>query len=399
MLFVSLHKHWASRAPGNALLINLFSPHYVSSRVRREQGEIALFVAGKAHIMRFQAPVLYTHCVSSESPSMSLRFALPTLLLSLVASSLQPQQGRLLVTQKGTQSLAIVDPGSGRILASVPEGGITGHEVIASPDGRFAYVPIYSNVGVGKAGTNGQIIDVIDIAAQKVVSSFDFGHGVRPHCPLIGPKDGLLYVSTEIEQSITIIDPKTLKIVGTIPTGQPQSHMFTLSHDGRRAYTANVGPGTVSVLDVPGRKVVKIIPISSNTQRIAITPDDRWVFTADQVVPRLVVIDTVTDKVNSSIPLEGIAYGTAPTADGRWLLVTLPDQNKIAVVDLQSMKVVRSVPVGAYPQEVLIRPDGKVAYVSCMHSDQVAEIDLAKWTLTRLIPTGKDTDGLAWAGQ
>jgi len=103
--------------------------------------------------------------------------------------------------------------------------------------------------------------------------------------------------------------------------------------------------------------------------------------------------------VNSSIPLEGIAYGTAPTADGRWLLVTLPDQNKIAVVDLQSMKVVRSVPVGAYPQEVLIRPDGKVAYVSCMHSDQVAEIDLAKWTLTRLIPTGKDTDGLAWAGQ
>jgi YVTN family beta-propeller protein len=330
---------------------------------------------------------------------MSLRFALPLLFLPLIASSLQAQQGRLLVTQKGTQSLAIVDPDSGHILASVPEGGITGHEVIASPDGRLAYVPIYSNVGVGKAGTNGQIIDVIDIAAQKVVNSFDFGHGVRPHCPLIGPKDGLLYVSTEIEQSITIIDPKTLKIVGTIPTGQPQSHMFTLSHDGRRAYTANVGPGTVSVLDIPARKVVKIIPISSNTQRIAITPDDRWVFTADQVVPRLVVIDTATNNVSSSIPLEGTAYGTAPTADGRWLLVTLPDQNKIAVVDLQSMKVVKSIPVGAYPQEVLIRPDGKVAYVSCMHSDQVAEIDLTKWTLTRLIPTGKDTDGLAWAGQ
>jgi YVTN family beta-propeller protein len=330
---------------------------------------------------------------------MSLRFALPLLFLPLVASSLQAQQGRLLVTQKGTQSLAIVDPNSGHILASVPEGGITGHEVIASPDGRLAFVPIYSNVGVGSPGTNGQIIDVIDIAAQKVVNSFDFGRGVRPHCPLIGPKDGLLYVSTEIVQSITIIDPKTLKIVGTIPTGQPQSHMFTLSHDGRRAYTANVGPGTVSVLDIPGRKVLTIIPISSNTQRIAITPDDRWVFTADQVVPRLVVIDTVTDKVNSSIPLEGIAYGTAPTADGRWLLVTLPDQNKIAVVDLKSMKVVRSVPVGVYPQEVLIRPDGKAAYVSCMHSDQVAEIDLTKWTLTRLIPTGKGTDGLAWAGQ
>jgi YVTN family beta-propeller protein len=329
---------------------------------------------------------------------MSLRFAITLFFLTMAASSLQAQQGRLLVAQKGTQSLAIVDPDSGHVLASVPEGGITGHEVIASPDGRLAYVPIYSNVGVGRPGTNGQIIDVIDINAQKVVASFDFGHGVRPHCPLIGPTDGLLYVSTELDQSITIIDPKTLKIVGSIPTGQEQSHMFTLSHDGRRAYTANVGPGTVSVLDVPGRKVIKIIPISSNTQRIAITPDDRWVFTADQTVPRLAVIDTIAEKVTSSIPLEGIAYGTAPTPDGRWLLVTLPDQNKIAVVDLKTMKVVRSVPVGAYPQEVIVRPHGKVAYVSCMHSDQVAEIDLTKWTLTRLIPTGKDTDGLAWAG-
>jgi YVTN family beta-propeller protein len=328
---------------------------------------------------------------------MSLRFALPLLFMPLLASSALAQQGRLLVTQKGTQSLAIVDPDTGHILAAVPEGGITGHEVIASPDGRFAYVPIYSNVGVGSPGTNGQILDVIDIAAQEVVASVDFGHGVRPHCPLIGPKDGLLYVTTEIDQSITIIDPKTLKIVGSIPTGQPQSHMFTISHDGRRAYTANVGPGTVSVLDIASRKVLKIIPISTDTQRISITPDDRWVFTADQTAPRLVVIDTINDKVNNSIPLEGIAYGTAPTADGRWLLVTLPDQNKVAVVDLQTMKVVRSVPVGAYPQEVLIRPDGKVAYVSCMHSDQVAEIDLTKWTLTRLIPTGKETDGLAWA--
>jgi hypothetical protein len=34
-----------------------------------------------------------------------------------------------------------------------------------------------------------------------------------------------------------------------------------------------------------------------------------------------------------------------------------------------------------------------------MHSDQVAEIDLASWKVTRMIATGKETDGLAWAGQ
>ena len=67
----------------------------------------------------------------------------------------------------------------------------------------------------------------------------------------------MLYVSTELENSITIIDPKTLKIVGSVPTGQEQSHMFTITGDGHRAYTANVGPGTVSVLDLDARKTLR----------------------------------------------------------------------------------------------------------------------------------------------
>ena len=327
----------------------------------------------------------------------SMRIAVFVLFVSTLTVSAPAQQGRLLVAQKGDRSLAIVDPAAGKVIASVPEGGVTGHEVIASPDGRLAYVPIYGNSGVGKPGTDGRTLSVIDIAAQKVVNSLDFGVGVRPHCPLFGPRDGLLYVTTELNQTVTVIDPKTLKIVGRIPTGQAESHMLALSHDGQRGYTANVGPGTVSVLDVPGRKLLKVIRVSANTQRIAISNDDRWVFTADQTKPQLAVIDTAKNEVSRWIPLEGLAFGTAPTPDGRWLLVTLPGQNKIAVVGMKSMQVMRSVAVGVNPQEIVVRPDGKVAYVSCMTSNQVAEIDLDTWKLTRLIDTGKETDGLAWA--
>src|SRR6516165_12589168 len=103
------------------------------------------------------------------------------------------QQGRLLVAQKGDHSLAIVSP-DGNVIASVAEGGITGHEVVASPDGRLAFVPIYGNSGVGKPGTDGQNIAVIDIATQKVTGNIAFTHGIRPHCPMIGPKDGRHYV-------------------------------------------------------------------------------------------------------------------------------------------------------------------------------------------------------------
>jgi len=105
--------------------------------------------------------------------------------------------GLLLAANKGNQTLGIIDPAAGSQLAAVPEDGVTGHEVIASPDGKRAFVPIYGNAGVGKAGTDGSLIRVIDIAARQITDTIDFGKGVRPHCPMIGPKNGLLYVTTE----------------------------------------------------------------------------------------------------------------------------------------------------------------------------------------------------------
>jgi YVTN family beta-propeller protein len=306
-------------------------------------------------------------------------------------------KGWLLVANKGDRTLSIVDPESNKQIATVPEDGQTGHEVVASPDGRRAFVPIYGNSGVGKPGTDGRLIRCIDLANRAIVGTLDFGKGVRPHCARIGPKNGLLYVTTELEDSITIIDPATLKIVGSVPTGQAESHMLIISSDGGRGYTANVGPGTVSVLDLNEKKVLKIIPISKNTQRIAISTDDKWVFTADQTKPQLAVIDTAHDEVARWIELPAVAYGTDPTPDGRWLIMALPKSNEVGVLDLQTMTVARTIKVPPVPQEVLVRPDGGVAYVSCDASMQVAVIDLKEWKVRTLINTGKGTDGLAWA--
>jgi YVTN family beta-propeller protein len=328
-----------------------------------------------------------------------LTLLLSALSLTLVGSSVKTNGhgGMLLVAEKGGMSLAIVNPASGSVVASVPEGGITGHEVAASPDGRFAYVPIYGDSGVGKPGTDGRELVVIDVASHKVVGNVDFGHGVRPHFPVFGPKDGLLYVTTELDDSVAIIDPASMKVVGSVPTGQPESHMLAISHDGRRGYTANVGPGTVSVLDLEARRTIAVIPVATHTQRISVSMDDKWVFTADQTKPELVVLDAAKAQVSRRVALPGIGYGSAPTRDGRWLLVALPDANQVAVIDLAAMQVVRAIPVPPSPQAVLMRPDGKAAYVSCQESSQVAEIDLTEWKVARLIHTGKGADGMAWA--
>jgi YVTN family beta-propeller protein len=305
--------------------------------------------------------------------------------------------GYLLVANKGNQTLAIVNPVAGAVVAVVPENGVTGHEVAASPDGRRAFVPIYGNAGVGRPGTDGSLIRVIDLVKHEVVGTVDLGKGMRPHCAVMGPKNGLLYVTTELAQSVTVIDPATLQITAAIPTGQAQSHMLAITRDGKRGYTANVGPGTVSVLDLQAKSLIKIIPISRQTQRISLSVDDRWVFTADQTAPRLAVIDTATNGVSTWIDLPSTGYGTAPTPNGRWLLVALNHINKVAVIDLKTFRLARTLDVPKAPQEILVQPDGALAYVSCDASHQVAVIDLKEWKVAKLIATGPGTDGLAWA--
>lgn len=303
----------------------------------------------------------------------------------------------LLVANKGNHTVSLIDPHAGREVSTVDVNGVTGHELIASPDGRFAYVPIYGDSGVGMPGSDGSNLAVIDLAARKLSGNVDFGHGVRPHCALIGPRDGLLYVTTELEQSVTLVDRQTLKIVARIPTSQPESHMLAITRDGRRGYTANVGPGTVSVLDLVSRKPITVIPVSPKIQRIALSVDDRFVFTSDQTKSQLAVIDTSTNKVKTWVALPAQGYGTAPTPDGRWLVVAMRAGNKVAVVDLSTMKVAHTVAVPPVPQEVLIPPDGQVAYVSCDASHKVAVIRTSDWTLDKLIDAGPSADGLAWA--
>jgi len=305
----------------------------------------------------------------------------------------------LLVVNQGDSDVSIVDAAAAREVATVPEKtpGVHGHEITVSADGHTAFLPIYGSSGVGKPGIDGHEMLLIDIPTRKIVGDIDFGHGVRPHLPVFDPVSGLIYVTTELDKTVTIVDPQTKKILGTIPTGQEESHMLAVSHDGRRGYTANVGPGSVSVLDMIGRKTLAVIPVSPTVQRIAISADDKFVFTSDQTKPQLAVIDTAANVVKTWIALPALGYGTAATPDGRWLIAALPSANQVAVIDLTAMKLARTIDVSESPQEVLIRPDGRIAYVSCAAAGKVAAIDLQNWRVEKTIQAGKFADGLAWA--
>ncbi len=324
-------------------------------------------------------------------------FSLLTFLVVRNGNSRPSSTGLLVVANQKEHTLLLVDPESRRELAKISVG-VNGHEVAVSPDSRFAYVPIYGNSGVGKPGTDGATIDIIDLEQRKLAATMDLGKPLRPHEPLFGP-DGLLYVSAELAQALDIVDPASRKIIAEVPTGQPESHMFVLSKDGRRAYTSNVHVRTVSVLDIENRKLITTIPVAKQVQRISISPDGAYVFTHDQDAPRIAVIDTKTNKVTNWIEIPDFAYASEPTPDGRFLLAVLPRANRTVAIDAKSLKVVKSFDVPQQPGEILIRPDAAVAYVTCMPAGKIAVLNLRAWQLQPTIDLTPGVDGMAWSGK
>ena len=321
-------------------------------------------------------------------------FSLITLFVVTLGRSRPVARGLLVVANQFEHTALLVDPETRREVAKVVVG-VNGHEVAVSKDGRFAYVPIYGNAGVGKPGTDGTSIDVVDIRERKLAYTIDLGKPLRPHEPAIGP-DGRLYVTAELSQSLDVIDPATHKVIAENPTGQPESHMFVITPDGSRAYTANVHAGTVSVLDLVHHSLITTIPVSKIVQRIAIQPNGRYVFTHDQAAPRIAVIDTSTNKVSSWIDLPESAYSSEPTPDGRWL-VAAGLKGHIFVIDLQAGKLAKTFDAPTALGKVLIRPDGGVAYVSFLTAGKIEVLDLHTWQIEPSIDLTPGVDGMAWA--
>jgi YVTN family beta-propeller protein len=301
--------------------------------------------------------------------------------------------GFLFIANQYEHTALLLDLRTKAVLSRI-EVGVNGHEVAVSPDGHFGYVPIYGNSGVGKPGTDGDHIDVIDLKAGKLTGHIDLGKPVRPHCAKFGP-DGLLYVSAELDQAIYAIDVRAGRIAGKISTGAIESHMFVLSPDGKRAYTSNVHAGSVSVLDLEKRALIAVIPVAKTVQRISISPDGKRVFTHDQDQPRIAVIDTASNKVSGWIALSSTVYSSVPLPDGHTMVAASPS-GKLFSIDLDNFKQTSESDACAALGELALTPDGNQAYLTCPATGQLLVYNPHNGKPDPEITLTKGVDGIQW---
>ncbi len=301
--------------------------------------------------------------------------------------------GFVLIANQYEHTAVLVDLAKKSPVARI-EVGVNGHEVVVDPEGHFGYVPIYGNSGVGKPGTDGDYIDIIDLKERKVAGSIPLGKPVRPHCARFGP-DGFLYVSAELAQALYVIDVRAKKVVGEIPTGAIESHMFVLSPDGKRAYTSNVHAGSVSVLDLEKRALITVIPVSKIIQRISITADGKRVFTHDQDQPRVAVIATATNKISGWIAVPSTVYSSAPLPDGHTLVAYSP-AGKFLNIDLDTLKIIGDSDACQSLGEIAITPDGNRAYLTCPATGQLQMFSTHNGKPGEEIALTKGVDGIQW---
>ena len=165
-----------------------------------------------------------------------LTLGLSAVLLAQVA----PANGTLLVLAKSDLTLSVVDPTTLKVLGQVPSGPDP-HEVIASTDGRTAYI---SNYGGGSLNT----ITVVDLVERKALPPIDLGALRGPHGLTF--VDGKLWFTAEGAKVVARYDPATREIDLVLGTGQNRTHMIFVSGDGKRVVTSNVSSATMTILDL-----------------------------------------------------------------------------------------------------------------------------------------------------
>jgi len=300
-----------------------------------------------------------------------------------------PSPALLVLNKEGT--LATVDPATKKVIGTVRTGE-SPHEVVASSDGKLAFV---SNYGTGS--DPGSTISVIDIPGQKEVRRLDLGSLRRPHG--LAFSGGKLYFTAEANKIIGRYDPASNQIDWLLGTGQNTTHMVGLSQDGRLIFTANIGSDSISIIEPAGvmNWNQTVIPVGKGPEGFDITPDGTQLWAANSRSGNVSVIDIATKRLLHTFGVQTKRSNRLKfTPDGRLVLISDLEAGELLVLERDTRKELKRMKLGKQPAGILITPDSSKAYVAVTGDDNVVVIDLKRLELADRIQTGTGPDGMAW---
>ena len=254
----------------------------------------------------------------------------------------------------------------------------TVHELLVIPETGRAYVPIFGDGIHGRNPNPGHTLWVVDLLNRKLVCDIDLSPHVAPHTMRLGA-EGLIYITCENSAKIAVIDPKTNKVIDAIDSGSTNGHRLCLPDDGKRLYTDNEEDATVSVIDVPGRKLIGKIKTPQALAGIAVSGDGATVIAVSDEQPVIFAIDTAKGEVAREVRLEGVekaAQIARYSPDGTLLVVSSLNSDKLSIMDASTFGNQTAITVGSQPMDFAFR--GDEIFVGCQGDGTMHVIDVPK---------------------
>jgi DNA-binding beta-propeller fold protein YncE len=309
------------------------------------------------------------------------------------------------MSSTGTRGLLAVDKMGGKVLFLDPHSYETTlvlddfervpHELLCVPQTSTAYVPIYGDGIHGRNPNPGHLLSVVDLEKRAHVADIDLSPCIAPHGLQIGP-DGLLYITCENSAVVALVDLDKHALAGTIDTGSTNSHRLAISPDGRWLYTENEEDASVSVIDLPGRKLVRQVKTPHALAGLAVSPDGKILVAVDDEEPTLVLIDTASFDIAGKVLLMGVpepAQIARYSPDGQMLLVTSLRSATATVMDATFGRQT-TLKVGLQPMDAAF-DEGKL-FVACQGDGSVHIIDLATRRAAHRFDAGVGCETLAF---
>jgi DNA-binding beta-propeller fold protein YncE len=321
----------------------------------------------------------------------------------------------LLVLAKQDRTLAIVDPVTLKVVAKIPAGNDP-HEVVASANGRRAYI---SNYGFGAYNT----ISVADLVAQKALPAIQLGVLHGPHG--LDFAGGELYFTAEVNKVFGRYNPATEKIDWILGTGQDRTHMIWVAKDLGHIYTSNVNSGTISIFDkttapaspgpppsaATGQPAPPPPPPGANweetvletgvgTEGFDVSPDGKELWSAAARSGAISIINLTEKKVVATLDANVPGANRVEfTPDGKYVFVSMLRGNggNLAIFDAATRREVKRLNLGRGAGGILMQPDGERAFVACSPDNYVAVVSLKTLEEVGRIDVGRNPDGMAWA--
>src|SRR5262252_1544065 len=303
-------------------------------------------------------------------------------------------RGMIAVDKMGAKVL-FLDPVSYQTEVVLEGFQRTVHELLVLPETGLAYVPIFGDGIHGRNPNPGHLLCIIDLHKRAHVGDIDLRPYIAPHTLKLGP-DGFIYITCENSAVVAMIDRATHKVVDAIESGSTNGHRLIISLDGRRLYTENEEDGTVSVIDLPRRKLLRKIATPRALAGIAISADGRTVVAVDDVEPTLFLIDTADNRVADTVRLAGVpeaAQIARYSPDNSWIGVTSLRSNTVSLVD-PSFREQVAIKVGSQPMDMAFH--GDELFVACQGDGSVHVVDIPGRRVKRTFQAGTGCESLGF---